>query len=159
MKKLLAMALAVVMMLAVCVPAFAAEISTDGGTGTAIIKTSTQTAGGEDGAGFTVTIPAENTIFWDAQSTSLTYTITSQLGPNTGVQVTVFDTDKAYVMTDENDYTLAYTLADTTGTTTSPVVNAEAFTYTVNVAEAAWNAAVVSEYADELTFTAELVAI
>ena len=61
MKKLLAVALAVVMMLAVCVPAFAADITTDGGTGTAIIKTSTQTAGGEDGAGFTVTIPAENT--------------------------------------------------------------------------------------------------
>lgn len=159
MKKLLAMALAVVMMLAVCVPAFAADITTDGGTGTAIIKTSTQTAGGDDGAGFTVTIPAENTIFWDAQSTSLTYTITSQLGPNTGVQVTVDDTDKAYVMTDENGYTLAYTLADTTDTTTSPVVNAEAFYYTVNVAEAAWNAAIVSEYADELTFTAELVAI
>lgn len=159
MKKLLAVALAVVMMLAVCVPAFAADITTDGGTGTAIIKTSTQTAGGEDGAGFTVTIPAENTIYWDAQSTSLEYTVTSQLGPNTGVQVTVDDTDKAYVMTDENDYTLAYTLADTTGTTTSPVVNAQSFAYTVNVAEAAWNAAVVSEYADELTFTAELVAI
>lgn len=159
MKKLLAMALAVVMMLAVCVPAFAADITTDGGTGTAIIKTSTQTAGGEDGAGFTVTIPAENTIYWDAQSTSLEYTITSQLGPNTGVQVTVDDTDKAYVMTDANGYTLAYTLADTTGTTTSPVVNAKSFPYTVNVAEAAWNAAVVSEYADELTFTAELVAI
>ncbi len=159
MKKLLAMALAVVMMLAVCVPAFAAEITTDDGKGTSIIKTSTQTAGGEEGAGFTVTIPAENTIYWDAQSTDLTYTITSQLGPNTGVQVTVDDTDQAYVMTDANSYTLAYTLADTVGVTTSPVVNAEEFTYTVNVAQTAWDAAIVSEYADELTFTAELVAI
>lgn len=158
MKKLLAVALAVVMMLAVCVPAFAADITTDGGTGTAIIKTSTQTAGGEDGAGFTVTIPAENTIYWDALSTNLTYTVTSQLGPNTGVQVTVDDTDQAYVMVDAESNTLAYSLANTTGTTTSPVANVE-FTYTVNVAEAAWNAAVVSEYADELTFTAELVAI
>lgn len=159
MKKLLAMALAVVMMLAVCVPAFAADITTDGGTGTAIIKTSTQTAGGEDGAGFTVTIPAENTIYWDALSTNLTYTVTSQLGPNTGVQVTVDDTDQAYVMVDAESNTLAYSLANTTGTTTSPVVNAKEFTYTVNVAEAAWNEAIVSEYADELTFTAELVAI
>lgn len=159
MKKILAIALSVVMLLAVSVPAFAADIKTDGGTGTAIIKTSTQTSGGEEGAGFTVSIPAENTIYWKALSTDLKYTVTSQLGPNTGVQVTVDDTDKAYVMTDENDYTLAYSLANTTGITASPVVNGAEFTYTVNVAEEAWNAAVVSEYADELTFTAELVAI
>ena len=36
MKKVLSIALAVVMMLAVCVPAFAADISTDGGTGTTL---------------------------------------------------------------------------------------------------------------------------
>lgn len=159
MKKLLAIGLALVMMLAVCVPAFAADITTDGGTGTSIIKTSTQTAGGDEGAGFTVTIPAENTIYWDTLSTDFHYSITSQLGPITGVRVTVSDTDDAYVMTDDFDNTLAYSLSNTVGETESPVVNDFEGTYTVNISEDAWNAAVVSEYQDQLTFLAQLIYI
>lgn len=157
MKKILAIALSVVMLLAVSVPAFAADITTDGGTGTAIIKTSTQTSGGEEGAGFTVTIPAENTIYWDAPSTDFHYSITSQLGPITGVRVTVSDADDAYVMNDDFDNTLAYSLSNIVGETDSPVVNDFQGTYTVNIAEEAWNAAVVSEYQDQLTFLAQLI--
>ena len=62
MKKVLSIALAVVMMLAVCVPAFAADITTDGGTGTTIIKTATTTSGGDDARRFTVTVPADQEI-------------------------------------------------------------------------------------------------
>ena len=159
MKKLLAVALAVVMMLAVCVPAFAADITTDGGTGTAIIKTSTQTAGGEDGAGFTVTIPAENTIYWDALSTNLTYTVTSQLGPNTGVQVTVDVDDPTddLLLTDTNGLTLAYWIQNSFAVMDGPVVDAQACTFTVCVDKEAWDAAPVSAYSDTLTFTASIV--
>ena len=157
MKKLLAVALAVVMMLAVCVPAFAADITTDGGTGTAIIKTSTQTAGGEDGAGFTVTIPAENTIYWDALSTNLTYTVTSQLAPNKAVRVDVDDPTGDLLMTDTNGLTLAYWIQNSFAVMDGPVVDAQACTFTVCVDTEAWDAAPVSEYSDTLTFTASIV--
>ena len=51
MKKVLSVALAVVMLFAVCVPAFAANPITDKTeqTGTTIVKTSTKTETGEDG--------------------------------------------------------------------------------------------------------------
>ena len=51
MKKILAVALALVMMLAVSIPAFAADITTDGGTGESVVKTSTQNEDGEEAAG------------------------------------------------------------------------------------------------------------
>lgn len=182
MKKLMAIALALVMMLAVMVPAFAAtgswmnpnpaydgsdpsidpEIPAANGGKTDII-TSTDKADGTEGAWYVVTIPASQTIYWGEESTEILYEIKSQLGPKTGVHVTVADEDGAYEMTDKVNTDLAplpYTLAGQTDVTTqNPVMPNGQYAVQVQVDAADWDAAVVSEYTDTLLFTASTAAI
>ena len=75
MKKILSVLLAVSMLLALCIPAFAADIATDGGTGDTIIKTATLKDTDSDGVGdtdaesFKVTIPADTTLPWGTADT------------------------------------------------------------------------------------------
>lgn len=160
MKKVLSIALAVVMMLAVCVPAFAADITTGGGTGTTIIKTVTTTAGGEDAANFTVTIPADTEITWGAESTTLTYYVESHLRYGQHVEVSVAGNGvMSYVASADDTFTLPYALGgEAAYAAESPVVYPAASPdFTVNVAEDDWNRAVIGEYSDTLTFTAEVV--
>ena len=157
MKKILAIALALVMMLAVSIPAFAADITADGGTGEAQIKTSTTKENGDEAAGFTVTIPAENIIPWETTDKAFTYTVTSHLAPAKAVSVSVADADDGYVMTDATGLELAYTLNNTASTMEGPIANAVECTYNVLVAAEDWAAAPVTEYADTLTFTASIV--
>ncbi len=157
MKKILAVVLALVMLLAVSVPAFAANITTDGGRGEAVVKTSTQKENGEEAAGFTVSIPAENVIPWDSLSKDFTYTVTSQLAPAKAVRVDVADADDGLVMTDTTGLTLAYWLQNTSAVMDGPVVNAQNCTFTVCVSQDNWDAAAVTEYSDTLLFTASIV--
>ena len=75
MKKFFAVALALVMLFALCVPAFAADIAVDGGTGDVIIKTDTKIdtngddIGDTDAESFKVSIPADTTIPWGTADT------------------------------------------------------------------------------------------
>lgn len=156
MKKILSFALALVMMLAVCVPAFAAdkEISNAAPDAqTAIVKTTT--TGNE--SNYSVTFPAETLITWGATSTDIVYKVSAQLEPDKYLAVSVTGNG---TMTDANSKTLAYTLSgDTTANTTAnEVVTNLAKTLKIEVAEAAWNNAVISEYSGTLTFTAEVKA-
>ncbi len=155
MKKIISIALALVMMFAICVPAFAADITNEApGAQDAVIKTSTTGATGS----YTVTIPAETVIAWGTESTNLQYKVSAQLEPNKALKVTAAAKDGVYNMTDANGLTLAYTLGDATYTTTAnTVVDKEVKTLTVNVAADAWSNAVISEYSGYLTFTAEVV--
>lgn len=157
MKKIISIALALVMMFAICVPAFAADktiTNTAPDAQDAVIKTSTTGATGS----YTVTIPAETVIAWGTESTNLQYKVSAQLEPNKALKVTAAAKDGVYTMTDANGLTLAYTLGDATYTTTAnTVVTDEAKTLTVNVAANDWNNAVISEYSGYLTFTAEVV--
>lgn len=157
MKKILAMALSLVMMLAICVPAFAVDIATDGGTGEALVKTSTQNEDGEEAAGFTVSIPAENIVPWDSLSKDFTYTVTSQLAPGKAVRVDVADADDGLVMTDTTGLELPYWLQNTYAVMDGPVVTAQSCTFTVCVSQDNWDAAPVTEYSDTLLFTASIV--
>ena len=88
MKKAISVVLALVMLFAVCVPAFAADISATG-TGDVIVSTSTKTATGEDAESYTVTIPADTTIAWGTDSTDVGYTVESHLARNKAVAVAV----------------------------------------------------------------------
>lgn len=77
MKKLISIALAAVMLAAASVPAFAANPITKetDNTGTAIVKTSTKTgpdAPEDDAVKYTVTIPADTTIYWAQRKQLLT---------------------------------------------------------------------------------------
>ena len=164
MKKALSIALALTMLFALCVPAFAANITTDGGTGDSIVKTRTTTAGGDSAENFTVSIPAETTIPWlTTTAYNISYDVESHLAYGKHLTVTVADSDGQNKMlyTPEAGVTLElpYTLGATAYTAASPVVNPAAnVAATITVAENDWNNAVIGEYADTLTFTVNVVA-
>lgn len=163
MKKAISAVLALVMLAVLCVPAFAANIVTDGGTGDSIVKTQTTTAGGDSAERFTVSIPAETTIPWlTTTAYDIAYTVESHLAYGKYLTVTVADSDGQNKMlyTPEAGVTLElpYTLGATTYAAAGPVVNPAAnIAATITVAENDWNNAVIGEYADTLTFTVNVV--
>ncbi len=156
MKKIIAIVMALVMMMAVTVPAFAEELNAGATAGDAIVKTNTSAIVG-DGE-YVVTYPATMDLIWETESTQFTYSVTSQLKTGKCVSVTVADKDLAYVMTNATGAELAYSLSGATnGKTTMPVVNGASFNFNVDVAPDAWAAASIDEYKDTLTFTSAVV--
>ncbi len=164
MKKLLSVLLAVTMLFAVCVPAFAADTTQSltekpEDSGTVIIKTTTDDENGEDAAKYVVTIPADTTIPWGKTETALEgYTVESHLLYGQHIEISVEGND-VMALTEDAAETLAYTLSgDTAYTATSPVVNPAAeLTLKVNITADDWANAIVGEYQDTLTFTAKVV--
>lgn len=161
MKKVLALALALVMMFAVCIPAFAANPITqdsDLKKGEAIVKTSTTREDGTDAESFTVTIPATTVIPWETEVTNLVYTVESHLAYGKHLEVSVASEDYKMELAEDAAETLAYTLGGATAfAADGPVVNPAADqTLTVTIAAADWANAIVGEYEDTLTFTAEV---
>ncbi len=159
MKKILSMALAVVMLFAVCVPAFAADITASGGTGDSIVKTQLTDKDGNSAEKFTVSIPAETVIPWlTTTAVDVAYTVESHLAYGKYLSVAVSN-DGADTMKYSPEagvtLTLPYTLGNTAYTAPGPVVNPTATVKAnVTVAENDWNNAIIGEYADTLTFTA-----
>lgn len=158
MKKVISVLLAVAMLAALMIPAFALDQNDP--TGDAIVKTSTQTEGGEDARRYTVTIPAETVIAWGAESTALEgITAEAHLYYGEKLYVSVAGNDKmVYTPEEGTTFELPYTLAgdDLNYVSDGPVVyEPETLSITVNVAAEDWNKAVVGEYSDTLTFTAE----
>ena len=164
MKKILSIAVAVLMIAAICVPCFAATIdkTTPDGKGTAQVKTDISAV--TDSGTFIVTIPAEMPIPWNTANTDsskdFTFSVESQL--KTGKRIQVDVAQNSANMTSASGATLAYTITGdiTAVKTTASVVAAGTFvkTVTVNVAGAAWANAAIDEYSDTLTFTAQIVA-
>lgn len=172
MKKFLSIALALVMVCALMVPAFAAEITGNGtqvvgSPAEVVIKTSTQKETGEDAANFVVTIPADTVIPWGTASTDVGYTVESHLMRGQAVQVTVAGTGSMKTDPAKGEvYEIAYTLDGAVSfKAASPVVYGTADepgvkqALNVLVADDDWNRAVVEEYSDTLTYTAEVVAL
>lgn len=163
MKKILSIAVAVLMIAAICVPCFAATIdkTTPDGKGTAQVKTDISAV--TDNGTFVVTIPAEMPIPWNTANTDsskdFTYSVESQLKTGKLIQVDVAQNNAN--MTSASGATLAYTITGdiTAVKTTASVVAAGTFvkTVTVNVAGTAWANASIDEYSDTLTFTAQIV--
>lgn len=163
MKKILSIAVAVLMIAAICVPCFAATIdkTTPDGKGTAQVKTDISAV--TDSGTFVVTIPAEMPIPWNTANTDsskdFTYSVESQLKTGKVIQVDVAQNNAN--MTSASGATLAYTITGdiTAVKTTASVVAAGTFvkTVTVNVAGTAWANAAIDEYSDTLTFTAQIV--
>ncbi len=162
MKKALSLALAVVMMLAVCVPAFAADITTGGDSGTTIIKTATIKEDGGDARSFTVTIPADQEIPWGAASYDVSYAVETHLAYGETLAVTVAG-EQGYMSYSPEagvELPLPYALFgdgvayETTEPTVYPAVTVP---LNVVVTEEDWNEAVIGTYSDTLTFTAEIL--
>ena len=161
MKKILAIAMALVMMMAICVPAFAAVTGGSNAGNDTIISTDTLKDEDGDGVGetdpswYTVTIPATQTLPWEATATNIKYTVASQLKTGDAVKVTVDDADKAYKMTGVGGE-LTYSLENATFIAPSAVYDAET-SVTVKVALNDWKSVAIDSYTDTLTFTAEIV--
>ncbi len=164
MKKILSIAVAVLMIAAICVPCFAATIdkTTPDGKGTAQVKTDISAV--TDNGTFVVSIPAEMPIPWNTANTdsskNFNYSVESQLKTGKVIQVDVAQNNAN--MTSASGATLAYSITGdiTAVKTTASVVAAGTFvkTVTVNVAGTAWANAAIDEYTDTLTFTAQVVA-
>ncbi len=161
MKKILSIAMALVMMLAICVPAFAADLSVkDTDSGDVIISTSTQKEDGSDGDWYVVTIPADTVIAWGAENTSLAYSAETHLLYGETLDVTVTSADYIMTYAPEAGVTLDLPFAltgDTAANFATVTYPAVEKAVSVDITEAAWLSAVVGEYADTLTFTATIV--
>lgn len=154
MKKIVSIIIAALMLASICVPSFAADITTNGGTGDAIVKTKTVDEAGENAEKFIVSIPATTEIPWGKDSQALTYSVESHLGYGKKLTVNVSGHGVMTYTVGADSMTLDYTLGGATAFTAGPVVYPAAEqTINVNVADRAWKSAVVGEYQDTLTFT------
>lgn len=153
MKKVISVLLAVMMLAALMVPAFAATIDQTGGnpaTGGATVKTDTSAVTG-DGT-YTVTYDAEITVPWNYTSAvSSRYSVETHL--KSGKQLLVTASSDG-IMTYE-DETLAYSLGGDLSYTAGAAENATK-TITVTVAKTAWDEAPIAEYTGTITYTAEI---
>lgn len=163
MKKILSLAMALVMMMLVCVPAFAVELNANPDSADVVINTSTLKDTDGDGIGdsevegYTVTIPADTTIPWGTEETDVSYTVETHLKRDGKVKVTV--SGASVMKTTDGAYEIPYTLAGEGVAFTSDVPTiypAATKAVTVTISADNWNSAVVEEYSDILTYTAEI---
>ena len=158
MKKVLSLALAFVMIMAVCVPAFAIDLD----SGTPAGNTQVLVDGVKDlGEGsYTVTIPAVVEIPWGNETTDVNYSVYCQLQTGKLVSVTVKSADNDTMSNVSKTATLKYKLSDTAYTTKKSVILASApeeAKVKVLIPKANWDGASIDKYSGTLTFTAELV--
>lgn len=151
MKKVISVLLAVLMLSALMVPAFAASFTQNEGTGGATVKTDTSAVTG-DGA-YTVTYDAEISVPWNSTAAvSSEYTVETHL--KTGKQLQVTATSDG-IMT-YNALELPYTLGGDTAYTAGAAETATK-AITVTVAQSAWDKAPIAEYEGRITYTAEII--
>lgn len=160
MKKVISLVMALVMMMAVMVPVFAAELNAATPSGEVIVKTSTELEGGGSAERYVVTIPASpTTMAWGTASKDLVYSVESHLAWGKAVSVSVSGNGiMTYKPDANNTLELVYTLGGETAFTadTPTIYPAADKTITVAVSADAWNGAVIGEYSDTLTFTASV---
>lgn len=166
MKKIFAVVLALVMMFAVCVPAFAADsvIKDDTAqTADAHIQTSMQKEDGSDGASYTVRIPAETVIPWEKDVMPFVYNVRSQLESGKRLVINIDSANGKNELVDANGVVLPYSFSRTDDdtpldsldyTTKSEIVNTNR---TFNIVIDDWNKVPVNAYEGYLTFTVEVV--
>ena len=151
MKKVISVLLAVMMLAALMIPAFAATLTQDQNSGGATVKTDTSPVTG-DGA-YTVTYDAEISVPWNSTAAvSSNYTVETHL--KTGKQLLVTATGDG-VMTYGSE-TLAYSLGGDLSYTAGAAENATK-TITVTVAQTAWDKAPIAEYKGTITYTAKII--
>ena len=155
MKKILAVAMALTMLFALCVPAFAGTITEstpDPKEAVVPVKTTYSTSD----ESFTVSYPAAMELPWgtlvDDTNAAFEYSVVSQLQTSTTITVDVSQTNA--VMTSAAGETLAYTLEGDVNVTTTAEVVAVNKTVKVDVAQSAWDAAAINAYTDTVTFSA-----
>lgn len=155
MKKVISVLMAVAMLAALMVPAFAlTEADGNPASDTAEVKTNYDNLEATGGY-YTVTYPAETTIAWGTVDTTIQYNVTTQLIPTATLNVTVAQDNAA--MESAAGKQLPYTLSgDTEVTGIAPFVSEEK-SLNINITDANWKSVPVDDYSDTLTFTASIV--
>lgn len=155
MKKVISVLMAVAMLAALMVPAFAlTEADGNPASDTAEVKTNYDNLEATGGY-YTVTYPAETTIAWGTADTTIKYNVSTQLIPTATLTVTVAQDNAAMKSADETE--LPYTLSgDTEVTGIAPFVSEEK-SLNINITDANWKSVPVDDYSDTLTFTASIV--
>lgn len=155
MKKVISVLMAVAMLAALMVPAFAlTEADGNPASDTAEVKTNYDNLEATGGY-YTVTFPAETKIAWGTVDTTIKYNVSTQLIPTATLTVTVAQDNAAMKSADETE--LPYTLSgDTEVTGIAPFVSEEK-SLNINITDANWKSVPVDDYSDTLTFTASIV--
>lgn len=151
MKKLIAALLSLSMLAAMSTTALAAEIDQDDDPQAldAVITTSIAPT-------YTVTIPADTTVPFNAQQTSFgTIEVASaQIEPNKQIKVSL-ETDGALINQADNTKTIPYTVNDENGVFSSAVYAkaGDKTDLTIHITQDDWNKAYAGSYSDTVTFT------
>lgn len=164
MKKFIAIVMAVVMMMAIAVPAFATDITKDTAQeATADVVTKDTKEDGSDAYTYTITFPASTTVGWgDTAAKDVAYTVTSQLLLGAGLKVSVAANDGGKMTNISTEKYLTYTLTGAETATFGEVNNAAKASDVggtdATVAIASFADVPVAEYTGTLTYTVEYVA-
>lgn len=156
MKKIISVLLAVAMLAALTVPAFAAEITKDSAEQSATIDVVTKTTNteGADAYSYTVTIPASFEFDWgDTAAKDATYTVTSQLLLGASLKVSVAANNGGKMTNENTASTLTYTLANGGEETFAEVNNDAAPATHPTVSIASYKGVPIAVYTGTLTYT------
>lgn len=156
MKKIISVLLAVAMLAALTVPAFAAEITKDSAEQSAKVDVVTKTTNteGEDAYTYTVTIPASFEFDWgDTAAKDATYTVTSQLLLGASLDVSVAANNGGEMTNENTASTLTYTLANGGSAHFAEVNNSAAPTAQPTVSIASYAGVPIAVYTGTLTYT------
>ena len=166
MKKIISVLLAVAMLAALTVPAFAADITIskdepaagpDGAQkATVDVVTKTTNTEGADAYTYSVTFPASFEFAWgDTNAKSATYTVTSQLLLGASLDVSVAANNGGEMTNENTASTLTYTLTNGGSTHFTEVNNSAAPTAapSVSVAKEEYDGVPIAAYTGTLTYT------
>ena len=156
MKKIISVLLAVAMLAALTVPAFAAEITKDSAEQSAKVDVVTKTTNtdGEDAYSYTVTIPASFEFDWgDTAAKDATYTVTSQLLLGASLDVSVAANNGGKMTNENTASTLTYTLTNGGSTHFAEVNNAAAPAAQPAVSIASYDNVPIAVYTGTLTYS------
>lgn len=158
MKKILALAMAIIMMMTIAVPSFAVEITENNSVGNTDIQTLTTKEDGTDAAYFLVSIPAKVQIYWGAEVTYIPFTVECQLA--TG-KVLDFDVDgqNNYLFKDGVRGMIPYALLNGDFKLAESVIKETTVPdyITITTIPQHWMQVPVDNYADLVTFTVSVV--
>ena len=156
MKKVISVLLAVAMLAALTVPAFAAEITKDSAEQSAKVDVVTKTTNtdGEDAYTYTVTIPASFEFDWgDTAAKDATYTVTSQLLLGASLDVSVAADNGGKMANENTASTLTYTLTNGGSAHFAEVNNDAAPATHPTVSIASYAGVPIAVYTGTLTYT------
>lgn len=170
MKKYVSLILTAVMLFAVCIPTFAAEINMGDAVQSANpdVFTKTIDENNQNPASYTVIIPADTEIPWGATSTEFQYSVSSQLEIGKSLKISVIgDNSEDKLTSDITSATIPYKLSYSNNGTVEDSLsynsNKEIVdlkrTFYVRIVSNDWNLVPVTEYKDYLTFGIDIVNI